>query len=84
MTDRMDEALDRLREAIFEMYAVIGAQTTAPRNPGVPPHCRASTIYSMGSHLSHSRPHLELLELLFAYWREAEVEALAPAPDTVQ
>jgi len=30
---------------------------------------------------SFSAVHLELLELMMAYWREAEVEAGAPSPD---
>jgi hypothetical protein len=35
---------------------------------------------------SFSARHLELLELLFAYWREAEVEGevRAPSPDPIQ
>jgi hypothetical protein len=32
---------------------------------------------------SFSAVHLELLELMMTYWREAEVEAGAPSPDSL-
>ncbi len=57
------------------------------RHRGIPA-CRRMAgiiIHSMSSHLSLSRQRtLSCPNSSYAYWREAEVEALAPAPDTVQ
>jgi len=76
----MDAAFDGLRAAIFEMYA---AMVENDSRDGVEHQRRADALEGIDQVLewrtlaSFSARHLELLELLFAYWREAEVEGRA-------
>ena len=89
MTKRMDAAFDGLRAAIFEMYA---AMVENDSRDGVEHQRRADALEGIDEVLewrplaSFLARHLELLELLFAYWREAEVEGevRAPSPDPIQ
>ena len=73
----MDAAFDGLRAAIFEMYA---AMVENDSRDGVEHQRRADALEGIDQVLewrtlaSFSARHLELLELLFAYWREAEVK----------
>ena len=89
MTKRMDAAFDGLRAAIFEMYA---AMVENDSRDGAEHQRRAHALEGIDEILewrplaSFSARHLELLELLFAYWREAEIEGevRAPSPDPIQ
>ena len=89
MTKRMEAAFDGLRAAIFEMYAALEERGSGP---GTEHERRENALQSIDEILewrplaSFSARHLELLELLFAYWREAEVEGevRAPSPDPIQ
>src|SRR6516164_8051191 len=84
-----DAAFDGLRAAIFEMYA---AMVENDSRDGAEHQRRAHALEGIDEILewrplaSFSARHLELLELLFAYWREAEVEGevRAPSPDPTQ
>jgi hypothetical protein len=91
MGKRLGAALDELRAAIFEAYAALaeeGAKT------GTEQQRRESSLQSIDEILewrplaAFSATHLELLEMLFAYWRESEVaeDALVRAslPDAIQ
>jgi hypothetical protein len=73
---RLEGALDELRAAVFEAYAAIaeeGAKT------GTEQQRRESALQFIDEILegrplaTFSATNLELLETLFAYWREAEV-----------
>ena len=91
MVNRLDLALDELREAVFEAYAAISEQGA---NTGSEQQQRESALQFMDEILewhplaTFSATHLELLELLFAYWRETEVAEDAPIraspPDSIQ
>ena len=89
MTKRMDAAFDGLRAAIFEMYAAVVENDS---RDDAEHQRRAHALEGIDQVLewrtlaSFSARHLELLELLFAYWREAEVkgEVRAPSPDPIQ
>ena len=92
MGKRLEAALDELRAAIFEAYAALageGAKTTGTE------HQRRESALQFIDEILEWRPlatfsatHLELLEMLFAYWREAEVAEDAPVraslPDPIQ
>jgi hypothetical protein len=80
---------DELRAAIFAVYRLLMTQDrNASRD-----HLESEQAYrrvvleSIGEILdghpltSFSATHLELLELMLAYWREVEVEVGAPEPD---
>jgi hypothetical protein len=96
MTKRTDAAFDELRAAIFEMYAALeergGGRGTEHERRGTEHERREKALQSIDEILewrplaSFSATHLDLLELLFAYWREAEVEGevRAPSPDPIQ
>ena len=81
MVKRLDLALDELREAVFEAYAAIAEQGA---KTGTEQQRRESALQFMDEILewhplaTFSATHLELLELLFAYWRETEVAEDAP------
>ena len=89
MTKRMEAAFDGLRAAIFEMYAALEERGSGP---GTEHERRENALQSIEEILewrplaSFSATHLDLLGLLFAYWREAEVEGevRAPSPDPIQ
>ena len=91
MVKRLDLALDELREAVFEAYAAIAEQGA---KTGTEQQRRENALQFMDEVLeSHplatfSATHLELLELLFAYWRETEVAEDAPVraspPNSIQ
>jgi hypothetical protein len=89
MTKRMEAAFDGLRAAIFEMYAALEERGSGP---GTEHERRENALQSIEEILewrplaSFSARHLDLLELVFAYWREAEVEGevRAPSPDPIQ
>jgi hypothetical protein len=84
MSKRLGAALDELRAAVFEAYAALaeeGAKT------GTEQQRRESSLQSIDEVLewrplaAFSATSLELLEVLFAYWRETEVaEDVRPAP----
>jgi hypothetical protein len=91
MAKRLEGALDELRAAVFEAYAAIaeeGAKT------GTEQQRRESALQFIDEVLewrplaTFSATHLELLEMLFAYWRETEVAEDAPVraslPDPIQ
>jgi hypothetical protein len=91
MSKRLEAALDELRAAVFEAYAVLaeeGAKT------GTEQQQRESALQFIDEILvsrplaTFSATHLELLETLFAYWRETEVAEDAPVrasqPDPIQ
>jgi hypothetical protein len=91
MSKRLGAALDELRAAVFEAYAALeeeGAKT------GTEQERRESSLSSIDEILewrplaAFSATHLELLEMLFAYWRETEVAEDAPVqaslPDAIQ
>ena len=81
MFKRLDLALYELREAVFEAYAAIAEEAV---KTGTEQQRRESALESIDEILerhplaSFSATHLELLELLFAYWRETEVAEDAP------
>jgi hypothetical protein len=91
MGKRLGAALDALRATVFEAYAALeeeGAKTGAEQQR------RESSLLSIDEILewrplaAFSATHLELLEMLFAYWRETEVAEDAPVraslPDAIQ
>jgi hypothetical protein len=91
MGKRLEGALDELRAAVFEAYAALaeeGAKT------GTEQQRRESSLQFIDEILewrplaTFSATHLELLEMLFAYWRETEVAEDAPVraslPDPIQ
>ena len=81
MGKRLEAALDELRAAVFEAYAALaeeGAKTGTEQQ-------RRESALQFIDEILESRPlatfsatHLELLEMLFAYWRETEVAEDAP------
>jgi hypothetical protein len=91
MAKRLEAALDELRAAIFEAYAAIAEEGAKSGTE----HERRESALQFIDEVLESRPlatfsatHLELLELLFAYWREIEVAEDAPIrasmPDAMQ
>jgi hypothetical protein len=98
-TDRLQDAFDALREAIFETYTELAARdrhhppeiaTPAGSRPMTEQERRQSALNWIDGTLQ-GRPlaafpavRLELLELMIDYWREAEVEVGAPPPDPLQ
>jgi hypothetical protein len=87
MSSRLEKALE-LRSAIFAAYAAIAEGACAV---GTEYERRRSALSGIDEILdgqplsSFSAAHLELLELMLAYWREAEVagEIRPPSPDTI-
>jgi hypothetical protein len=96
MSELLD-AFDELRAAIFKTYAAM-AKREQEEGPPVGPmteHERRESALCGIDEILENRPlamfsalHLKLLELLIAYWREAEVadeaEIKAPEPDLMQ
>ena len=89
MSNRLEAIFEELRSAIFAAYAAV---VERDRVVGVE-HDRGQSALSgideiLDGHplASFSAAHLELLGLMLAYWREAEVEgAIRPAlPDPIQ
>jgi hypothetical protein len=91
MSKRLGAALDELRAAVFEAYAALeekGVKTDTEEQR------RESALQSIDEILewrplaAFSATSLELLEMLFAYWRETEVAEDAPIraslPDAIQ
>jgi alkylation response protein AidB-like acyl-CoA dehydrogenase len=82
------EAFLELRSAIFAAYAAIAENACAV---GTEYERRRSALSGIDEILdgqplaSFSAAHLKLLELMLAYWREAEVEGeiRPPSPDTI-
>jgi hypothetical protein len=92
---RLDEVFEQLRRSIFAAYTAlvehhqdhevtIGSLRSRRMSEQ---ERRQSSLEFIDEVLdrhplaSFSAVHLELLELMMAYWREAEVEAGAPSPD---
>ena len=85
----LDEVFEELRRSIFAAYRTFvkhdrdhsGSRRMSEQER------RQSSLEFIDEVLdrhplaSFSAVHLELLELMMAYWREAEVEAGAPSPD---
>jgi hypothetical protein len=77
---RLADALDSLRDAIFETYAALAEQDRAGAYRERGEHeRRQSALNFIQGEILEGRPletfsavHLELLETLVAYWREAE------------
>jgi hypothetical protein len=95
MSELRDDAFDELRTAIFKTYAAMAKREQEEGPPVGPMNTehkrRESALCGIDEILEHrplamfSALHLKLLELLIAYWREAEVadeaEIKAPEPD---
>jgi hypothetical protein len=89
MSDRLEAIFEELRSAIFAAYA---ATVEEDRVVGAEHDRRQSALNGIDEILdghplgSFSAAHLELLELMLAYWREAEVEGAirAALPDLIQ
>lgn len=93
------EVFDDLRDAIFATCTALAARdrvhpleivTATGSRPMTEQERRESALDSIDEYLER-RPlatfpavQLELLELMVAYWREAEVEVGAPSPDLLQ
>jgi hypothetical protein len=92
MTDRLNAAMFNLRSAIFEAYAVLTED--GARESGNEYHQRERLLEHIDEILdwrplaSFPAAHLQLLELMIAYWREVEDAADAPLraspPDPIQ
>jgi hypothetical protein len=93
---RLDEVFEELRRAIFAAYtALVEHNRDREVTMGSPSGLRRMSeqerrqsslefideVLDRHPLASFSAVHLELLELMMAYWREAEVEAGAPSPD---
>jgi hypothetical protein len=88
MTRKLDAAMNNLREAIFEVYHVLA--TEADRGQHLSEYQRRQSalrgideILEWRPLIQFSETHLELLELMFAYWRELEVEGSPQSPEPV-
>ena len=89
MSDRLEAIFEELRSAIFAAYA---ATVEEDRIVGAEHDRRRSALSGIDEILdgyplaSFSAAHLELLGLMLAYWREAEVEGAIrpPSPDPIQ
>src|SRR6188472_4257302 len=93
---RLDEAFEELRRSIFAAYtALVEHNQNHKATIGSPPASRRMSeqerrqsslkiideVLDRHPLAAFSAVHLELLELMMAYWREVEVEAGAPSPD---
>jgi hypothetical protein len=95
---RLDEVFEQLRRSIFDAYTAL-VEHNQDHTVTIGSLCgsrrmneqerRQSSLKFIDEVLdrhpfaSFSAVHLELLELMMAYWREAEVEAGAPSPDSL-
>jgi hypothetical protein len=93
VTNRLDVAMSELRSAIFEAYAALEADGALPSGAGE--YQQRERLIEYIDELLDWRPlsafpaaHLNLLELMFAYWRELEDAPDAPVraarPDAIQ
>ena len=83
----LTNALDELRRAIIEAYRAIEAEGRRPS--GGEYKRRRAALEGINEILqwplgSFDAAHLELLEVLFGYWRELEIIARARSPDPIQ
>jgi hypothetical protein len=96
---RVDEVFEELRSAIFAAYTALAEHDrdhdrmidTARGLRRMSEQERRQSALSFIDEIVEGRPlasfsavHLELLELMMAYWREAEVEVGVPSPDPIQ
>jgi hypothetical protein len=84
----MGEAMDNLRDAIFKAYHVFA--TEAEQGQHLSEYQRRQSalrgidgILEWRPLIQFSETHLELLELMFTYWRELEVEGIPRSPEPV-
>ena len=85
----LDEVFEELRRSIFAAYRAfvehdrdhgVSRRMSEQERRQLSLEC-IDEILDRHPFASFSAVHLELLELMMAYWREAEVEAGAPSPD---
>ena len=91
MGKRLEAGLLELRAAVFEAYAAIAEEGA---KSGTEQQRRESALESIDETIERrplatfSATNLELLNMLFAYWRETEVAEDAPVraslPDPIQ
>lgn len=87
MSELLERAFDDLTTCMQATYRVITEQS---QMAGSEQERRQSALAEIQQTLegkplaSFKAEHLEFLSLLFAYWRELEVEAGAPEPDGLQ
>jgi hypothetical protein len=85
---RILETLNELNETMQRTYRELAARERLDARGE--PERRESALRAIQESLewrpleTFKAEHLEFLETLFAYWRELEVEAGAPEPDTLQ
>ena len=100
MTRRLNDVFEELRNAIFAAYTAYaerdrdceaaataiaaGSRWLDEQERREIALERIQEILDRHPFASFSAAHLGLLELILAYWREAEVEVGAPAPDPLQ
>jgi hypothetical protein len=94
-TARLDDVFEELRDAIFVAYTALaerdrdhdlmianrGSQRMSEQERRQSALNFIDEILDGHPLASFSAVHLDLLELMMAYWREAEVEVGAPSPD---
>jgi hypothetical protein len=96
---RLDDTFEDLRDAIFAAYTAFaehdrdhcrmtgdagGMRRMSEQERRESALNSIEDILDRHPFASFSAVHLELLELMIAYWREAEVEVGAPWPEPVQ
>jgi hypothetical protein len=88
MSHRQEAVFEELRSAIFAAYAAMeeGRVVSAEHDRRQSALSGIDEILDGHPLASFSASHLELLELMLAYWREAEVEGAirAALPDPIQ
>jgi hypothetical protein len=87
VTDKLSNAIDDLREAVFETYRVIAVLGAGPMGEAEWKAVKLEHIkeHRQSHHLARfSAAHLEVLDLLNAIWRELTVEKQAPQPEPLQ
>ena len=83
----LDDAMATLRDAIFNAYICFARSEPLHGSERARRQTALEDIEEfLDGHplTTFSATHLELLSLMIAYWREAEVEAGAPEPDPLQ
>jgi hypothetical protein len=93
---RLDDIFEELRDAIFATYTALAERdrdpeiTTATGSRRMSEQERRQSALNFIKEILDGHPlasfsavQLELLELMMAYWREADVEVSAPWPDPV-
>jgi len=87
--DPLDRAMGELRQVMFDTWRIFREHAATPYGANEHERRRGS-IQEIKEHLEFhplemfDSQHLAFLALLFAYWREMEVEANAPGPDREQ